>query len=336
MIKKITLLLPDFLPKTNNLIPPDCPSVTKLLSRATRQTMPLLGFEALLQSCFNVSDHTLPAAALSALAKGCIQQGDTASYCYIDFVHLLANHHTVILNGLLTETLTAEENKAIEAILTPLLGEHFSCVSQDAPFLWQNKTTFDSISNPIWEVIGKSLRCRMPSGPDALQLQKLMTEVQMALKTAPFNQQRLNRHMPTVDGIWFWGEGALPQSVTTTYDCVVAEDLFVQGLAELSNLSYYPLKTFDLSTMENWHNLLIIDRGCQFAMSYHDHEAWQQHFKQFEQRYFAPLLTLLTQNACQQVTILTTGGVQFSLSPRQLHYFWRRIKKIESFVEHSS
>lgn len=47
----------------------------------------------------------------------------------------------------------------------------------------------------------------MPRGPDAGELRRLMTELQMLLHDHPVNQARARRGMPAINAVWFWGAG---------------------------------------------------------------------------------------------------------------------------------
>ena len=85
------------------------------------------------------------------------------------------------------------------------------------------------------ELVGLPLRDHRPQGRDALALQRLATEVQMALHTHPANRQRSARGEPPVNGVWWWGSGHMPASDTVALPPLAATAPVWRGLWRLAN-----------------------------------------------------------------------------------------------------
>lgn len=333
MKKQITLLLPGFVPEHKNVVTQDYEVISRLLSRSTESQSASRGFESTLIQLFSIEQDTLPVAALHALHLGLTKPNDERMFCYADFVNLTADQQTAFLNYLLTDTLSEAEQQALLPILNDLYAPEFELISHDALNLLATPKQMDFMTNPIWEVIGKSLHCRMPSGPDGLFMQRLMTEFQMAFQTLEINQQRQVNDLPTIDGLWFWGNGVLAQNIKTSFDAIVGHEPYVAGLAKLANVPFVAIgENIDMGSLPG-ENILLIDTRLQKALSAKDVFAWQNQMTWCEQYYFKPLAKMLTEKQCAKLIINPMNGKVYRLSPAQLKFFWRRVKKLESFCE---
>ncbi|MFN7098405.1 MAG: hypothetical protein ACK4PR_12750, partial [Gammaproteobacteria bacterium] len=72
-----------------------------------------------------------------------------------------------------------------------------------------NKPDISTI--PVTEVIGHAIAEKLPDGVDHVHWRRLFTELQILLYRHPVNEARRARNMPTVDALWFWGEGDVPE-----------------------------------------------------------------------------------------------------------------------------
>ncbi len=57
--------------------------------------------------------------------------------------------------------------------------------------------------------LAANLEQAMPSGPDARELRRLMTELQMLLHEHPVNARRARVGLPAVNAVWVWGSGSI-------------------------------------------------------------------------------------------------------------------------------
>jgi hypothetical protein len=91
---------------------------------------------------------------------------------------------------------------------------------------WKDATTVDPL-----RVLGQSVEAALPTGPDAVGLRRLMTEVQMWLHDHAVNEQRARRGEPTVNALWIWGGGGdLPAQPAVNLPTLATKDPFLVGL----------------------------------------------------------------------------------------------------------
>ncbi|MBW3567229.1 MAG: hypothetical protein KY410_04590, partial [Proteobacteria bacterium] len=77
-------------------------------------------------------------------------------------------------------------------------------------------------------------RANLPRGEDAVMLHAWMNELQMFLHGHVINRARTARGIPTLNGIWFEGEGGLPDGTRIDGAVVHAESGFMRGLGMLA------------------------------------------------------------------------------------------------------
>lgn len=333
MKNNITLLLPGFLSGQKNFITEQYTALSTLLSRASLAAVHRIGFESHIKHYFGLKEETLPVGALCAYAQGTIDnKSDANVYCKIDFVQFQTDAQTVFLKEALTEQLSSEEIAGLNHALSDLYAPQFSVPHANRTTLKLN-AALDVTTNPLWDVVGKSLQIRMPSGPDGCSLQRLMTELQMQCNALSLNTERNKYQQPTIEGVWFWGFGGLPRDVLTTFDCIVSNELFVQGLAKHAQIPFIPLENFTIDALAKSTNALIIDTRLQQALSTHDLTAWHKQLRWSEDHYFAPIYEQLIQKRCTAFTLCDANDKSFLITPNKLKYFWRPIKTLAAFCE---
>lgn len=93
----------------------------------------------------------------------------------------------------------------------------------------------DAKFQPIWALDGVSLDALMPSGRDAAQWIRLVSESQIVLHQYA---QQAGVDEPVGQGVWFWGAGSMPSPghLTPRVSTVVAESPEIIGLARALGL----------------------------------------------------------------------------------------------------
>jgi len=84
----------------------------------------------------------------------------------------------------------------------------------------------------------------MPSGPDAGEVRRVMTECQMLLHDHEVNQRRQRRGLPAINAVWPWGGGQLAApapSATVSLPAMFSDDAFVRGVYRLHAQEIAPL-----------------------------------------------------------------------------------------------
>jgi hypothetical protein len=107
----------------------------------------------------------------------------------------------------------------------------------------------------------------MPTGPDAKELRRLMTELQMLLHEHPVNNRRARRRLPAANAVWLWG-GGLVKAVTSNYMTsmrIFGTDAFTSGLAVTIGARAVPTKNFQqvLNEMADADSVAVLELSAQ-------------------------------------------------------------------------
>lgn len=94
---------------------------------------------------------------------------------------------------------------------------------------------------PVHAVAHRNVANFMPGQGEAAEWRRLMTEVQMLMHAHPVNVNREQRGRLTINGIWFWGGAACPESASCPAVRLFADDYFSRGLAEHIGLQAWSL-----------------------------------------------------------------------------------------------
>lgn len=134
--------------------------------------------------------------------------------------------------------LSGAEAEALAATLSPLLSE-VGGLRVDTSTEWCVQLA-DGMQPAIFtspdDALGASLIDVLPEGDAARTWRRLFNEIQIALHAHPVNATRIAARGLPVNALWFWGPGALPDSVDTNLATVASADDVVRGLARLAGV----------------------------------------------------------------------------------------------------
>ena len=186
-------------------------SLARLASWAKPRTEPR-GIAAALLAAFGapLTDpaHDVPVAPLSALGAG------------------LDPHHAFVLAAEPVSLVAGREDVAVAArvddldeadatVLVDALNAHFRSdgvvFAAPRPDAWFATMTArpEMATAPLDDALGATMAPNLPTGRDARTWQRWSTEIQMLLHAHPVNAERERRGRAPLNGIWFWGGGAL-------------------------------------------------------------------------------------------------------------------------------
>lgn len=154
--------------------------------------------------------------ALAALARHA-DVGDAAGHVWLraEPVHLQADINGVrmLAHGPALR-LNAEETDALLAALTPLFDADGYRLDATDPARWYLRmppgTPLPGFANPA-DVVGDDLFEHMDHSAAARHWRALANEAQIVLHQHPVNHARTARGQASVNGLWFWGGGQLPE-----------------------------------------------------------------------------------------------------------------------------
>jgi hypothetical protein len=282
-------------------------------------------------------DCDWPVAAFTLLADGGTPGGDF--WLLADPVHLQLQRDRMVLVDAGNLDISADE----AASLTSALNLHFA---QDGliflptrPDRWHLRLAQPARleTHPLDAVIGRNIRSFLPGGPDGKRWHTLLNEIQMLLHSHPVNEKREQRGELTVNSIWPWGGGVLPENMTAPYAQVWANDDLARGLAVAAGVPRAETPTSAaewLSQAAPGVNLIVLDALRSAALS-GDFLRWRENLLRLENDWFAPLRQALSSGRLSGLSLhvfADTSAQSFSISRADSWKIWRRRKPFKSFV----
>jgi hypothetical protein len=347
MIPSLHLLVPSLfwpdasLPEIYRDLP--LPGLENLLAKSLRTDDKSQPIEAWLCHAFGVSkQRDWPVAPITLDADGAESVKAGSDYWVrADPVNLRIEHDQILLADSRVFRISMEEAEQFAR----LLNQHFAGNGQEVAFVpvrpdrWYVRVTTipPAETHLLSEVANKGINELLPFGTNNTIWRGLFNEAQMVLHEHPLNQSREARGEPAINGIWFWGGGIIPQSMTSPYTHVWSNDVLAGSLALATGTNHTRLPP-DAAT---WHqssvpgNHLIVLDSLHGISQYVDAYGWRENLKDLERNWFAPLWAMCRQGKFDQVTLTGAGGrntQNFALKRGDPRKFWRRTKPLVSYV----
>jgi hypothetical protein len=298
------------------------PALQTLLSKGHRESLSE-NFATMLCAHFGLqagAGAELPLAALSALGDG-LDVGESW-WLRADPVHLVADRDQLYLSASAALQLSHTEADTLVAEFNRIYaddGWHFVAATPQRWYL-RLPQPLAMRTTPTAEAMGRRLGEVLPQGEDAMSWQRVMTEVQMLLHTSSVNAARSEQGALVVNGLWFWGGGALPQTGgAADWQQVVTDHTLARGVAQLHGLSVVPLGSATLAAGE----------GSVLWVA--DETPWE--LERLERDYFAPLLALVQAGQLSQLVIELPGQGRWIIDRKALRRWWRRRKPLASLLK---
>lgn len=210
--------------------------------------------------------------------------------------------------------LSAPEAAALVRDLKPLFGDAGYELSAPSPSRWYLRgiTSAEIPNSPDpADILGDDLHAHIPTGVQGAKWRRLLNDAQVLLHQHEVNRVRAARGAVTANTLWFWGGGALPHAVQTTFARVVTEDEVLLALARgagivpVSHSDYAPATAVDAAA-------LVV-------------EAWTPAvFKWLVETVVAALVSDLRRGRIAAIELDCMSGERWRISRWQLWRFWRR------------
>lgn len=237
-------------------------------------------------------------------------------------VHLEAGVDRVYLPNASPPSLSAEEWQAIEsgfnrsfaATGQRLIGGRDSCA-----FIACEQPLDVETRDPV-HVRGTDIHAALPSGPDAVAAKRLLTEIQMWLHDHPVNMRREERGVETVNAMWIWGGGHLPdRGAAAVLPALYGDDPFLGGLWRLQGGAGLRLPA-SLAAVELTKNeaVVVALRSMPDATQTHT-----QCMLALERDWFAPAVAALRGGQLSRVQVHANDRL-IALDRSGLWRIWRR------------
>jgi hypothetical protein len=152
--------------------------------------------------------------------------------------------------------------------------------------------------------------------------------MQMLLHAHPINEAREAAGQLPINGVWFWGAGALPGRPGSVYSHIVAHDPLLAGLASLTQVRYTNVDDFHWSAVPiaaSGQTLISLDQLDKVA-AYSEWDVWREALAVLDRVWFAPALSALENRKMSAVTIHAPDknhGAKITTTRYDLFKFWR-------------
>jgi len=295
------------------------PAMSLLLGRG--RTVPLAGEEAWLADVFGIP-APLPAAALRLLGDGGKPGGD--EWLCLDPVHLRLQEWAVIPDDPAALALTVEEDAALREAVAPLFADFGELVAT-APGRWHLHLARPAgiETRPLSDAIGRAVEPTLPGGPQGGEWRRLLAEVQPLLHAHPVNRERIKAGRTTINHLWPWGAGRLPDRVPRSFDRVLTNDPVLRGLAALAGCAVAAAP--ERHVAGDGRTLVKLDQLCAASASL-DAMSWRQALAQLEADWFAPAVATARGGVARRLTFVAGGADRafaVSATGAGLWRFWR-------------
>lgn len=330
-MQSLTLLLPGLPPRLgNDMVWPQMPALQMLLSKGRQEYASVDHIDSLFALFAMSAEGTgdLPVAPLCALGEQ--QEVEGGWWLCVDPVHLVADRDQLYLSAYRELALSQSEADALVSELNRTYAEdgwHFIATSPQR-WLLRLPESLAMLTTPTEQALGQSVGEVLPQGDDAMSWQRVMTEVQMLLHSSPVNDRRAEQGALAVNGLWFWGGGALPEVAGECgWDHIIADDCLSRGLARLYGVRLEQPSTTTLAKLSQaGQHVLWVEDSLQSPMPTADL------FEQLELKLFAPLLAMMQRGELLQLVIEFPGVGRWRVDRAALRRWWRRNKPLDSFL----
>lgn len=311
------------------------PALYRLLIHAKRRRITARSYTHRLAELFDLSnDKPLPAAAITRLVDETSRP--EGYWLRADPIYLELKDTDYVVHSGERLALSQQDALILASIIQPLFQEHSLQLEVPHPGRWYvrlNKAC-NTIFHPIDCVNGITPGDYYPQGEQGRIFRSLFEDIQSVLEESELNQQRQEQGKQSINGVWFWGAGILPDVLIRQWSRVYNDDPLVKGLCLLSATEDKNLDEYDklMQEIQPGEKVLLIDSrldGLEKHQRYYD---WQQQLQLLEELYLDRFLPALRHTAVQSITLID-NHYSFQLHASDLYKLWRRWTPLPSFFK---
>jgi hypothetical protein len=208
--------------------------------------------------------------------------------------------------------LTDDDVAALLPALRPLFGDAGFALDAATPSHWYLRlpiaTKLPAFADP-GDALGGDLFDHLADGPEGRRWRALLSDAQVALHNHPWNARRAQQGRPTVNSLWFWGGGTLPDVVRSRHASVHSDDEAARVLASAADATVgAPLPPRFATASDD--DLFDLQGERDLARLQHD--------------WLLPALDALARGTLRQLELDAEDGRGFVLARRQRWRFWRK------------
>lgn len=173
---------------------------------------------------------------------------------------------------------------------------------------------------------GMDIHATLPSGPDAVVANRLLTEIQMWLHDHPVNMRREERGLETVNAMWIWGGGHLPDlGAAVALPALYGDDPFLDGLWRLKGGAGVRLPASLAAVDQTRTEGVIVALQSMSESS----PSPAQGMRMLEQNWFAPAVAALRRGQLSRIQLHANDRLVALDRPGS----WRMWRRARSWVE---
>ena len=319
-LQQLTLFVPELLwpdPNDRNVWDGlDCPSLALLFARGRASAgRPQAAETALVELFGHAAD--LACAPVRRLGEQGLSRDDVgrADWITADPVHLRFEQERLILAG--GGALDIDEEEA--TALVDALNGHFpelGVFHAAAPDRWYLRLDDSPAKEALLRlaapapsaVIGRSVEGLLTELTEERELRRLLNEIQTVLHAHPVNQKRDMAGRATINSLWLWSGGGLPQPMDTgaAFDAVYSADALARGLARFGRIADFPpVNNADalVETTSARHALVVLD-DLSGPVQYEDSARYRHTLLDLESRWFGPAWQALIDGRLGQLNLV--------------------------------
>lgn len=312
-------------------------ALKKLLSRSKQRDAVSIDFEAWLYRQFigqECSEKQIPFASLTASLDGL--DGGSGLWMRADPVYLYPDIHSLILQDPAQLKLTSDEREELADTIRPLFkdyGATFYTPSSTRWYLHFENTVPQLECTPLYDALMKPVNDYLPAGADYRRWHTLFNEIQILLNQSTVNENREYYGLQPVNSLWFWGLGQLPKSSGAVFDCCIGGNDYVQALCQHTANRHKTLID-GISVSRYQDSALVLEDRLLTAQRLNDPGEWLQALQLADKEVIAPLLDGLQRGDIRKLNIMTDSNHQFGCTSGGIKSFWKRSRRISSFLLH--
>ncbi len=317
------------------------PSLEALLAKSTISHTNAIDMNAWLCRTFNIKKQLdWPVAPIMSLCDNPDSEKQVEHYWLrADPVHLrIEQNHIMLADNHIFE-LTQDEAQQYTLAINQYINDDSLTLMPFHPHRWYIRLTNkpEIQTSTLNSAICQNINSRLPTGRDSVKWHNLFNEIQMLLHNHPLNQIREANNQITINSIWFWGGGNLPQPADSPYSTLWSNEPFSNAIAQFNHTprNKLPSNTSHWLQENNSGEQFVILDSLLTADTYNDAYLWRENLKALEKTWFLPIYTALKNKQINQLKISTTNknsNQDFVITHKSLWKFWITIKPLSYYA----
>lgn len=276
-----------------------------------------------------------PYAALSLLAEN-ISNLEVCTESYwlrADPVNMQPDGDTALLAAHEELALTQDEaNKLVRQINTHFVDEPWQLYTF-APHRW-----YLCLEKPVnlktctlTKALGGDVNQFISTGDDVNYWLKITNEIQMLLHGSNVNFERESCNMYTVNSVWLWGGGCLPDNnLNSYYDKIITNNILFSGIGHHCGFDVLPLDDDFSNSIAVDNNFVVLDMLSEYVQG-RDLYTFMQTLDEIETVFLTRCNKLLIDGKVDKIKLITDDGIAIKVTKKYLHRWWKRIKPFSGF-----